>query len=362
MIRIGITQGDINGIGYELILKIFQNEEMLTLCTPVIYGSPKVATYHRKALNNQTNFIVRDSIEQVQDHSVNMINCFGEAELKVDLGKQSKEADEAAITSLNCALEDLKNGNIDALVTAPVNQNIFKALGAENEVQYICQQTAQEKAPLAIYAHGSLRIAMATENMPISQVAGAITKERIATKLVALHNSLKRDYFIDNPRIAVLSLNPKNGENEFTGTEETEIITPTLEEMFKAGLRCFGPYSSDNIFADNNYQHFDAILTMFSDQGLTPFHTMTQGEGIQYVAGITHTITSPTCGVSYDIAGKDEADESSMRNAIYSAIDISRSRARYESERAHPLRKQYYEKRDDSDKLKLDQVSEDETL
>jgi 4-hydroxythreonine-4-phosphate dehydrogenase len=359
MIRVGISQGDINGIGYEIILKTFESEEMLEICTPVIYGSPKVATYHRKAINSQTNFVVRNSIEEVQDKSVNMVNCFGEEEIKVEYGTPTPVSEKAALISLDHAIDDLKEGKIDVLVTAPFN---LTNLAEATQSEYIQKKTTEDKNSLTIMMAGSLRIALATENLPINQVSATITKELLTEKLVILQNTLKRDFYIDNPRIAVLALNPRNGENEFTGTEEKEILKPTLEELFNQGVRCFGPYAADYIFGENNYKHFDAILAMYHDQGYTPFKALTQDEGVNYTAGLPIVTTSPAHGNAYDIAGKGDASECAFRNAIYTAIDAIRNRRRYDSTHAHPLRRQYYEKRDDSDKLKLDQDTEDTTL
>lgn len=362
MIRVGISQGDINGIGYEIILKTFESEEMLEICTPVIYGSPKVATYHRKAINSQTNFVVRNSVEEVQDKSVNMVNCFGEEEIKVEYGTSTPESENAALVSIDHAIDDLKEGKIDVLVMAPFNFANSEGSSTVTQTEYIQKKTAESGNSLAIMMAGSLRIALATENLPINKVSAAITKELLTEKLVILQNTLKRDFYIDNPRIAVLALNPRNGDNEFMGTEEKEIIKPTLEELFNQGVRCFGPYAADYIFSESNYKQFDAILAMYHDQGYTPFKALTQDEGINYTAGLPIVTTSPAHGSAYDIAGKGEASECSFRNAIYTAIDAIRNRRRYDSTHAHPLRRQYYEKRDDSDKLKLDQDTEETTL
>ena len=362
MIRIGITHGDINGIGYELILKTFETEEMLSLCTPVIYGSPKVATYHRKAISSQTNFNVRASIDEVQDKTVNMVNCFGEEELKIEYGKATPEAETAALTALDRALEDLQAGKLDVLVTAPFSLSASTAQGAATQAEYIRQKVAADKKSLTMMMAEPLRIALATENLPISNVAPAITRDTIIEKMVTLQNTLKRDLYIDNPRIAVLALNPKNESGEFAGTEEAEIITPALEELFSHGVRCFGPYAADYIFSDENYKHFDAILAMYHDQGFTPFKALAQDQGIIYTAGLPIVATAPAQGTAYELAGKGESSETAFRNAIYAAIDAVRNRRRYDASHAHPLRRQYYEKRDDSDKLKLDQAKEDTTL
>ena len=362
MIRIGITQGDINGIGYEVILKTFEAEDMLDICTPVIYGSPKVATYPRKTINSPTNFVVRETIDQVQDKSINMINCFGEEEIKVEYGTVTPEAQTAAVTALDRALEDLSAGKIDVLVTAPFNFSQPTADGIASQTEYIQKKVVAEKKPLTIMMAGTLRIALATDNLPISQVSAAITKETVIERMVTLQNTLKRDFYLDNPRIAVLALNPKDNEDEFAGTEEKEVIKPAMEELFNHGVRCFGPYAADYIFSDDNFKHFDAILAMYHDQGFTPFKALAQGEGVNYTAGLPIVATSPAHGNEYEIAGKGEASEASFRNSIYAAIDALRNRRRYDSSHAHPLRRQYYEKRDDSDKLKLDQATEETTL
>ena len=357
MIRIGITQGDINGIGYEIILKTFETDTMLDICTPVIYGSPKVAAYHRKAIDSPTNFVVRESINDVHDGGVNMINCFGEEEIKVEFGTATPEAENAAITALNRAIEDLKTEKIDVLVTAPFSFSQQKGIATQTD--YITQKIAADKHPLSIMVAGTLRIAFITDNLPISQVSKAITKDLFIERMITLQNTLKRDFYLDNPRIAVLALNPKDTENEFAGTEEKEIIQPAMEELFNHGVRCFGPYPADYIFSDDNYKRFDAIMAMYHDQGITPFKALEKGEGIHYTAGLPIVLTSPAHSNGYEIAGKGVASEISFRHAIYAAIDALRNRRRYDSSHAHTLRKQYYEKRDDSDKLKLDEEFEE---
>lgn len=360
MIRIGITHGDINGVGYEIILKAFEAEEMLDICTPVIYGSPKAAAYHRKAINSPTNFVVRESINDVADKCLNMINCFGEEELKIEYGIVTQEAEQAALIALDRAMEDLSVGKIDVLVCAPFS--FTTSAEGYTQTEYIQKKVAEDKRPLTIMMAGTLRIAFVTDNLPISKVSAAITKDNFIERMITLQNTLKRDFYLDNPRIAVLALNPKDKENEFTGTEEREIIKPAMEELFNHGVRCFGPYPADYIFGDENYKRFDAIMAMYHDQGITPFRTLEQGEGVNYVAGLPIIVTTPSHGASYEIAGKGEASEVSFRHAIYAAIDALRNRRRYDSSHAHTLKKQFFEKRDDSDKLKLDQDTEDVTL
>lgn len=358
---IAITQGDTNGIGLEMILKTFECEEMLDICTPVIYGSPKIATFHRKQINSQTSFVVQESYDKIQPKTVNMVNPFGDEEIKIEFGQPTQESGAAALRSLVAALKDMKDGRGEMLVTAPMTRSniqkdfpgttalVEKALGKGNKA-------------LNILIHDNLRIALATTNLPFSAIAEKITKENIAEKINILDATLKRDFLIDNPRIAVLSLNQRCGENGLFGNEEIEVIKPVIDEAFANGTHCFGPYSADELFGSNTYQHFDAILAMYHDQGVTPFKAICGTEGISYVAGMPVIIVAPATGVDFANAGKGVADESSLREAIYTAIDIQKHRSQYDYAHHNPLRKQYFEKRDDSDKLKLDQVSEDDAL
>lgn len=361
-IRIGITQGDINGVGYELILKTFLNEDMLSLCTPVVYGSTKAATYHRKALNYQTVFQTINSADNVKERALNLVNCFGEDELKIELGSSTEETGKAALVALNRALEDLQKGYIDALVTTPVNKATMKLENGEafpGQTLYIQNKLGEGRNAVKMFISGNLRVAILTSSLPVSEIAGNITKDSIAEKLVIIHNTLKRDFNIDIPRIAVLSLNPKSEEDNQFGKEETEIITPVIDELFKRGVRCMGPYPADEFFGTENYKNFDAVLAMYHDQGVAPFRAIALNEGINYTAGLPVVRTAPAMGVSYNIAGKDMADEQAFRESIYTALDVVRNRNRFDNSRRNPLKKQYFEKRDDSDKLKLDQETED---
>lgn len=362
MIKIGITQGDINGVSYEVILKTFEAEDMLSLCTPVVYGSPKVATYHKKAIDSQLNIHIIDSAETAKHGKLNMINCFGDEDHKIELGTATEEAGKMSLIALNAALEDLNNGKIDALVSMPMNDALTKFDNEEDGVfpgqkLYIDQVVGNGKNALQVLVASNIRVATATDNMPLSKVSANLSKELVAEKIVMLHNMLKRDFFIDNPRIAVMALNPAYNA-ETPDTEEANIIVPVIEELFKRGVRCFGPYTSDYHFGTGNYKNYDATLAMYYDQGMTAFNSLSVDEGLIYSAGIPAIVTAPVHDMQYSIAGKGVADESSLRNAIYTAIDTSRNRRQFDFERQNPLKKQYFEKRDDSDKLKLDQ-SED---
>lgn len=363
-IKVGITHGDINGVGYEVILKTFENPEMFELCTPLVYGSPKIATYHRKSFDSQTNFYVKDSAAKAEEGALTIINCFGEEEVKIEFGKSTAEGGKAALVALERAVADLKDGLIDVLVTAPINKHNIQSdtFHFPGHTEYIEEKAGDGHKALMMLVNGPLRVALLTTHVPLSKVAEAVTKENLTEKITTLDLTLRRDFMIDNPRIAVLSLNPHCGDHGVIGTEEEEIITPTINELFKQGIRCMGPYAADGFFGSGNYTHYDAILAMYHDQGLAPFKTLAMDNGVNYTAGLPVVRTSPDHGVAYDIAGKGVANETSFRQAIYAAIDIVRNRMKYDEARKHPLQKQYYEKRDDSDKLKLDQVTEEDTL
>ena len=356
----GITHGDINGVGYEVILKTFSDPTMLELCTPVVYGSPKVAAYHRKAMEIQTSFSIVNSAEEVQDGRVNVVNCI-EEELKVELTKPTPEAGKAALVALERALADYREGLFDVLVTAPINKHTIQsdAFHFPGHTEYIEERVGGGQKALMILLKGDFRVALVTGHVPVRDIAGELTKELIMEKMEIFHRSLKKDFGIDNPRIAVFSLNPHAGDNGLLGTEEQEVIIPAMKEMIARGVQCFGPYPADGFMGSGNYTHFDGILAMYHDQGLAPFKALAMDEGVNFTAGLPIVRTSPAHGTAYDIAGKGIASEDSFRQAVYVAMDVFRNRAWEREISARPLRKQYYEKRDDSDKLKLDSIEEE---
>lgn len=357
---VGITHGDINGIGYEVILKTFSDSSMFELCTPVIYGSPKVAAYYRKSMDIETNFSIITSANEIQDDRLNIINCCDD-ELKVEIGKPTTESGKAALDALEMALADYRNGMIDVIVTAPINKNTIQSdeFNFPGHTEYIENRVGDGAKPLMILLKDDFRVALVTGHIPVRDIASTITKELIKQKLDIFNRSLKVDFGIDAPRIALFSLNPHAGDNGLIGNEEEEILKPAIEEMAQKGVLCFGPYPSDGFMGSGNYTHFDGILAMYHDQGLAPFKTLSMDEGVNYTAGLPIVRTSPAHGTAYDIAGTGEASESSFRQAIYVALDVFRNRIIEKEISAHPLRKQYYEKRDDSDKLKLDTIEEE---
>lgn len=354
LLRVAITHGDTNGVGYEVILKAFENPEMFELCIPIIYGSPKAAAYHRNLLNIETNFSIIDKAEDAKPGRLNMLATFDE-EVKVEMGQPSKEAGTAALKALEKAMADYEEGLFDVLVTAPINKNNIQCeqFNFCGHTEYIESKAGEGEKALMILMNDRLRVALATTHLPIKDVAGAITKELIVEKGTILHNSLKRDFNISIPRIAILALNPHAGDGGVLGSEEQEIILPAIEELEAAGIQAFGPYAADGFFGSGAYIRFDAILAMYHDQGLAPFKTIAIEDGVNFTAGLPIVRTSPDHGTAYDIAGKNMADANSMRQAIYTAIDILRNRENYDEPLANPLKKLYHEKRDDSEKIRF---------
>ena len=349
-LRVGITHGDINGVGYEVILKAFENPTMLDLCTPIVYGSPKVATYHRKAIDSPTNFTIITNAAEAHRAKLNILACVDD-ELKVELGSPSQEAGKAALDALERALADYREGLIDVLVTAPINKHTIQSddFRFPGHTEYIQQRAGDGEKALMILMKDELRVALVTGHLPISAVASTLTKELIQEKLTIFNHALCRDFLI-----AVLALNPHAGDDGLIGTEEQDIIRPALTELKKQGMFCYGPYPADGFFGSEQYTKFDGILAMYHDQGLAPFKVLAMEEGVNYTAGLPIVRTSPAHGTAYDIAGKGVASAASLCHAIYTALDVHRNRIFYDEARENPLKKQYHEKRDDSHKLKLD--------
>ncbi len=353
-IRVAITQGDTNGVGYEVILKVFADPSMLELCTPIIYGSPKIAAYHRKALNLETTFSIINAAEEARDGQVNLLTCFDE-EVKIDLGQPSQEAGKSALKALDCAMTDYRSGLYDVLVTAPINKATIQSpdFHFPGHTEYIETSVGEGQKALMILMNDQLRVALVTTHLAIKDVAQAITQEAIIEKATIFHQSLRRDFLISSPRIAVLSLNPHAGDDGLLGAEEKNIITPAIEKLSEKGIQAFGPYPADGFFGAGSYYHFDGVLAMYHDQGLAPFKTIALDNGVNYTAGLPIVRTSPDHGTAYDIAGQGVADENSMRQAIYTAIDIFRHRKEYDEPMQNPLPKLFHEKREDGDKSRF---------
>ena len=330
-IRVAITHGDTNGIGYEVILKAFEDPTMLELCTPIVYGSPKVASYHRKALGLETQFLIVDKAEDARDGRLNLLTTFDE-EVKVEFGTPTDESDTAARKAVARAKEDLQKGLYDVLVQAPMRSNA---------------NPGKEDKSLTMMVSDLVRIGLVTTHLPLKDVPGAVTVEKIVDKAAIFFASLRRDFRISNPRIALLALNPQ------LGSEEETIIKPAIEQLEKQGIQAFGPYVADDYFGEKMYYDFDGVLAMYDDQGLVPFKTLAVDGGVKLKAGISAVCTTPDHGPAFDIAGKGVADEQSMRQAIYTAIDMYRHRIDYDEPLAHPLPKLYHEKREDGEKARF---------
>ena len=353
-VRVAITHGDTNGIGYELIFKSFAEPEMLELCTPIIYGSPKVAAYYRKAMNLPGQFSIIQKAEDAQDGRINLLAAV-EEEVKVDMGMPTPESGQAAVKALDRAMTDYRNGLYDVLVTAPINNGNaqIENYPFQGHKKYIETCLGEGKTGLSILVGGDLRIASVTEKTPLKDVVAGITTEAIVEKVTLMQQTLKRDFMITNPRIAVLSLNPKSNEDTSCGTEERDIIIPAIDALAEKGIQAFGPYASDEFFGQGYFADFDGVMAMYHDQATTPFHSLYTEDGIVYTAGLPIIRTAADVTPSFNIAGTGNADEASFRHAIYLAIDAFRHRSDYDEASDNPLPKLYHEKRDESEKVRF---------
>ncbi len=430
-IRVAITQGDTNGIGLEVILKAMEDNRILELCTPVIFANAKAVSFYRKGLQlSQIQLAHTNDVKQLRDGAVNVVNV-GADNLAVTPGESTAEAGRAAFDALEAATAALAAGDVDVLVTAPINKhNIqgedFRFAGhteylehkfapaetpvdavivaqtesvtADNGTEIVAEtvtaetvvaepatteagetaaaSTAPEAADgkskrrcrsrerlperlpvpvkaLMILFNDHMRVALATTHLPLADVAAAITTDNVLEKIVLLDASLRRDFAIYNPRIAVLALNPHAGDDGLLGAEERDIITPAITKARESRIMAFGPYAADGFFGTAAYTHFDAVLAMYHDQGLAPFKALSMDDGVNFTAGLPYVRTSPDHGTAYDIAGKGEADPQSMLHAIYAAIDIFRARANDAEAHRNPLRRQYYDKGSDNVVLDL---------
>ncbi|GBU06680.1 4-hydroxythreonine-4-phosphate dehydrogenase 2 [Bacteroidales bacterium] len=354
-VKIGITHGDINGIGYEVILKTFADDRILDFCIPIIYGSGKIAAYHRKALDlKSANMNVINHASEALPNKVNVINCVDE-ELKVEYGKVSKEAGRAAFLALERASEDLDNKSIDTLLTAPINKYSIQGNDFDfpGHTEYLEHRHGNGQKALMILTSDDLRVALVTGHMPLSEISSTLSTETILEKLLIFNQSLKVDFCISAPRIAVLSLNPHAGEEGLLGTEERDIISPAMAAADKKGILCFGPFAADGFFGSGAFSRFDGVLAMYHDQGLIPFKTMVMGNGVNFTAGLPIIRTSPDHGTACDIAGQNKASEKSFRNALYLGIDIFRNRNFYQVSVENPLKRQYYDRGGDNERLDL---------
>ncbi len=337
---IGLSCGDINGIGLELIIKTVGDTRLLDICTPVIFAGNKVLNFYRKGLTDiNFNFSTIKELSRVNHKQVNLFNCW-EEEVAVTPGLLNETGGKYAVISLVTAAQALKEGKIDGLITSPIHKKnthseVFNFTG---HTPYLKNLFEVPDVVMLMVAE-NMRVGLVTEHVAIKDIAPFITKENILSKLHILNNSLKKDFGIDKPKIAVLGLNPHAGDEGLVGKEEEEIIKPAIKEAKLKDVFCFGPYSADAFFARGQYEKFDAVLAMYHDQGLIPFKSLALGEGINYTAGLEGIRTSPDHGVAFDIAGKNKADESSFREAIFKCIDIINARKEHANQYKNPLKK-----------------------
>ncbi len=339
-IKVGITHGDINGIGYEVIIKALEDVRMLELFTPIIYGHSRVASFHKKNVNvGEFNFNLVKDASQANPKRVNIINCT-EQDLKIDLGISTAIAGEAALLALEMAMSDLKSGLIDVLVTAPINkQNIqSEEFGFPGHTEYLSSHFDNQE-PLMLMVWNKLRVGTVTGHIPLAAVPSKISANLIRKKLQILNQSLITDFGIGKPKIAVLGLNPHAGDGGLLGQEENDVINPAIEKSKKEdGVLAFGPFPADGFFGASTWKKYDAVLAMYHDQGLTPFKSLAFDGGVNYTAGLPIVRTSPAHGTAYEIAGKNEASEEPFRQAIYLAIDVIRNRRLQEELLSNPLK------------------------
>lgn len=334
---IGISCGDLNGIGMEIIMKTLSHPDIFDLCTPVVFASAKVASYHRKALAMEDfNFEVVRGMDALKSGQPNLINCWDE-EVILDLGKVSKVVGSYAQRSLDAACKALENKEIDALVTAPIHKESIQSdnFRFTGHTDYL-EARFKGKATMLLVSN-DMKMALATVHLPLREVTSQITEERIIERLQSLNKTLNRDFLRKKGKIAVLAINPHAGDGGVMGHEDESIVAPAIRKAFDQRIMAFGPFPADSFFGSGKYRQYDAILAMYHDQGLTPFKTLSFGQGVNYSSGLDVIRTSPDHGTGFDIAGKGVANESSFREAVYLAIDLVRNRAVSDEVSANPL-------------------------
>lgn len=345
---IAITHGDINGIGYEVIIKAFEDDRLAELCTPVLFGSARILAHYRKQLGLSTAYNIIDNPSQAKPGVLNVVNCVAD-DVKVEPGVSSQAAGEAALASLEAAVRAVSAGELDVLVTAPINKKNIQSptFSFPGHTEYLESVAGAESKALMVLTSENLRVALVTTHLPISAVPAAITEEGVLEKIRLFNRSLHRDFGVHHPRIAVLSLNPHAGEDGLLGSEENDIIIPAIAKAKEEKIMAFGPYAADGFFGSGRFVKFDGVLAMYHDQGLAPFKVMAMDQGINFTAGLPWVRTSPDHGTGYDISGRGEASADSMRAAIYEAIDIFRNRKHEDEAHERPLRRQYVDKSGD---------------
>ncbi|WP_053972064.1 4-hydroxythreonine-4-phosphate dehydrogenase PdxA [Mangrovimonas sp. ST2L15] len=336
-IIVGISIGDLNGIGPEVALKTFEDPRMLEFCTPIIFASVKVVSFIKKQLGLTLNLNGINDLNKVVPGKINVYNAWNSG-VNINFGKEDPVVGEFAIKSLFSATKALKSGQVDVLVTAPINKHNIQSKDFQfpGHTDYLAKELGGKS--LMFMIHDDLRVGLLTDHVPVKEVANHITKKLIKEKVAMVIDSLKMDFQIAKPKVAVLGINPHTGDNGVIGKEDDEVLKPTLLEIREKGDLVYGPYSADSFFGSKNYQNFDAIIAAYHDQGLIPFKTLAFGKGVNFTAGLTKVRTSPDHGTAYEIAGKGEADETSFKEAVFKAISIFRNRNEYEKLTENPLK------------------------
>ncbi|CAM1334614.1 4-hydroxythreonine-4-phosphate dehydrogenase PdxA [Tenacibaculum aestuariivivum] len=327
-IIVGISVGDINGIGIEIILKTFEDKRMLEFCTPVLFASNRLVSYHKKNLKLNNNIYVINSIDKIAHDKINLMNSWKD-EVKIELGKITKAGGKFAYKSLEAATDALKNNHVDILLTAPISKENIQSeeFNFPGHTEYL-EENLEGKS-LMILMTEKLRVGLITGHIPISKVAESITPELIKEKVEIMHTSLKQDFGITKPKIAILGLNPHCGDNGLIGKEDNMITRPTIAEIKESGKLVFGPYAADGFFGSETYKQFDGVLAMYHDQGLAPFKALSFGNGVNFTAGLNKVRTSPDHGTGFDIAGKNKANPSSFKEALFTSLQIFKNRKEY---------------------------------
>lgn len=337
-IIVGISIGDLNGIGGEIVLKTFEDNRILEFCTPVIFASAKVMGFLKTHFKSAIHFNNINNIEQLTHGKVNVFNCWNES-VKIEFGKEDLKIGAFAIKSLQAATKALKSSAIDVLVTAPINKHNIQSdkFNFPGHTDYLAQELEGES--LMFMVNDTLRVGLLTDHVPVKDVVNHISEELITKKIETVYKSLKKDFKIRKPKIAVLGINPHTGDNGVIGKEDDTVLRPTLKKIKEAGKLVYGPYAADSFFGSNNYKNFDAIIASYHDQGLIPFKTLSFGQGVNYTAGLNKVRTSPDHGTAYEIAGQGKADENSFKEAMFTAIQIFKNRFDYEQLTSNPLKK-----------------------
>ncbi len=337
-IKVGISIGDLNGIGGEVALRTFEDARMLDFCTPVIFASNKTITFLKNHFDLKLNFHGIPDASQAIDGKINVVNTWKDTP-EIEFGKPTQEAGNYAILSLKAAVAALKKGTVDILVTAPINKKTVQseAFAFPGHTDYLARELGGES--LMFMVTDTLKVGLVTDHVPVSEAPSLITEKRVVEKIRAMEDSLVRDFAVGKPKIAVLGINPHSGDEGVIGREDEEVLKPTLKKLVEDNHLVFGPYAADTFFASDTYLKFDGVLACYHDQGLIPFKTLSFGKGVNFTAGLSRVRTSPDHGTAYDIAGKGVANADSFEEAVFMGIRIYRNRTEYEELSKNPLKK-----------------------